>query len=111
MMTERIMEDYWDMDNAVDHGEVENYSNTFTFEYILSSGYKNKKAAVTEMIELLISTVIKEDRDGEWVPVILKKDSFKLYKDDEDKYFVEFEYADAFENVGYSELIGTGSGS
>lgn len=110
LSTERILEDYWDADNVVDYGNYENYENTYSFEYAISSGYKSKKQAVTEMIELLISPVIKEDT-GEWMPVILKKDTFKLYKDEEDAFFVQFDYAQAFENVGYSELEPEGSGS
>ena len=112
MNTERIMDTLWDESEVISNGNTENYRNLYRWNYQISSGFKNRKAAVTEMIEFMISRVIREDRDSKWCPVIVEQDQFRLYKDDDDVYFISFGYSDALDNESYSELVAVpGSGS
>jgi hypothetical protein len=101
-LTEKILDDYWSSTTV--SRQTENYDNSYSFEYAISSGYKEKKEAISRMIELLISTDVRVDDGEKWIPVVIRKDSFKLYKDQDDEWFLSFEYSDAFSNKAYSEM-------
>jgi hypothetical protein len=101
-LTEKILSDYWESDEAF--RQIENYDNSYVLEYAISSGFKEKKAVISQMIELLISRDVREYRNSKLIPVIINKDSFTLYKDNDDQYFLSFEYSDAFSNKAYSEI-------
>ena len=108
---EKILPDYWSLTSFDNSGRFADVNHGYIDSAVVRTGYMTL-AELKWLKDLLISENVFELRTA-YIPVRISKGSFKLYKDNDDLYALEFVLIDAFDQVNYSNagLAGSGSGS
>ena len=101
---ERMLADYWNLSAFDGQGTYFNAQSSSVGRSVVRTGNYLSKADVLWLKELLLSNLVMELRGGKYVPVKLKRGSFKLFEPGQDVFYLEFEVGDGWSERNYSKL-------
>jgi hypothetical protein len=101
---EKILADYWSLSSFDNQGNFYNTETSGSGTSKVRTGNQLTISEVRWLKELLLSNLVLELRGGKYIPVKVKRGSFKLFEPEQDIYYLEFEVMDGFKERNYSVL-------
>lgn len=96
-----IYEQILPVDYSIQTGQFRKSYASFHNEMEVSTGHLTKQAA-DYLQELLLSKEVYEITDGIRVPIIIDTDSFRIFSDGDYRYYLRFNYRNAYRNEVYT---------